>query len=395
MIAPVCINPSPEGIPAELKQLERWVVWQISKDGKKVPFSAQTGRPISITTSGGVSFSVAMATYTNSDRFAGLGLILNGDGLIGIDLDGCVQNGVADTAALAILETIGCQYVELSPSGRGLHGFGYADTRVKGIRGSLGEVRIEVYGNARYLTVTGRRYSGYQFSGGISELSGLADLITEISSKSPTYAKYDPYAFKVFQANKAIPLASKDIISSLPIAAIPQQYGTRNDCVFHFARYVKAIRPDAKEEELYSLVSEWVAMHNDNIKTKDVGTTWGDFWTAWDRIEHPYGHTLEAALSKAIELPGFMRNHRYGDKGNKLLGICCSLAKDRAPQPFYLSSRVAEQLTGIDQSDCAKFFNAFRKDGYLIRVREGTRGRAAYYAVPEITDFNQEELTHE
>jgi hypothetical protein len=56
---------------------------------------------------------------------------------------------------------------------------------------------------------------------------------------------------------------------------------------------------------------------------------------------------------------------------------------------------VAEQLTGIDQSDCAKFFNAFRKDGYLIRVREGTRGRAAYYAVPEITDFNQEELTHE
>ena len=54
-----------------------------------------------------------------------------------------------------LLDHIGCQYIELSPSGNGLRGFGYGQP-IQGTRGELDGLKVELYANKRYLTVTGR-----------------------------------------------------------------------------------------------------------------------------------------------------------------------------------------------------------------------------------------------
>jgi primase-polymerase (primpol)-like protein len=61
-------------------------------------------------------------------------------------------------------------YVEVSPSGSGLHVWGFADL-VQGRR--TGDV--EIYGAGRYITVTGRRFRGC----GV-EFANLDDWISDL-----------------------------------------------------------------------------------------------------------------------------------------------------------------------------------------------------------------------
>jgi primase-polymerase (primpol)-like protein len=84
----------------------------------------------------------------------GLGFVLNGDGLVCVDLDDCVVDGVVSGAAQALIDSLPKTFVEFSPSGRGLHiwGFGVIAAGRKFQRDGL---KIEVYGDGRYLTVTG------------------------------------------------------------------------------------------------------------------------------------------------------------------------------------------------------------------------------------------------
>lgn len=53
-------------------------------------------------------------------------------------------------AALGLLDRVGCKYIELSPSGTGLRGFGYGDN-ITGRRGQLDGVNVELYASKRYL----------------------------------------------------------------------------------------------------------------------------------------------------------------------------------------------------------------------------------------------------
>jgi primase-polymerase (primpol)-like protein len=60
-------------------------------------------------------------------------------------------------------------YVEFSPSGRGLHVWGFGSLN-RGRRFVRDGMKVEVYGDGRYLTVTGKKY-------GVSHRrSRLADL---------------------------------------------------------------------------------------------------------------------------------------------------------------------------------------------------------------------------
>jgi len=82
---------------------------------------------------------------------AGVGFVLNGDGIACVDLDHCVNaDGSVDSWARDVLAFAPRTYVELSPSGSGLHVFGFASVG-SGRRLGL----VEVYDRARYMTVTG------------------------------------------------------------------------------------------------------------------------------------------------------------------------------------------------------------------------------------------------
>ena len=90
-----------------------------------------------------------------SDVGAGLGFVLNGDGVICIDVDHCLNHGHPLPWAASLLAKIPDTYVEISPSGDGLHIWGLADLGFTGRRLKITGGELEVYGDLRYLTVTG------------------------------------------------------------------------------------------------------------------------------------------------------------------------------------------------------------------------------------------------
>lgn len=83
----------------------------------------------------------------------GIGFMFDGSGIAGIDLDDCLHDGVLDDWAADIVARCVGTYIEVSPSGRGLHIFGRATV---GAGRRLGQV--EVYDRGRYFTVTGQRW---------------------------------------------------------------------------------------------------------------------------------------------------------------------------------------------------------------------------------------------
>ena len=84
----------------------------------------------------------------------GLGFVLNGDGIVCIDLDHCFD-GRPTAEAQAVIDSLPETYIEVSPSGTGLHIWGYADLE-KGRRFSRNGLSVEIYPSCRYMTVTGK-----------------------------------------------------------------------------------------------------------------------------------------------------------------------------------------------------------------------------------------------
>jgi primase-polymerase (primpol)-like protein len=131
-------------VPLRMRRLDRWI-----RHVAKVPRTV-AGRAASSTDPATWStFDEALASRVGD----GLGFVLAADGIACIDLDHCLDGGVLAGWAREILDACGPTYVEVSPSGTGLHVFG---------RGTVGKGRrhdgAECYDRGRYMTVTGRRF---------------------------------------------------------------------------------------------------------------------------------------------------------------------------------------------------------------------------------------------
>ena len=135
-------------VPHELRVRDRWI-------------RHKDKRPIAI---GGWACSVTDPSHWgNFDQALqakcgdGVGFVLNGDGVICLDLDDCVVDGVPNVAASRFIDELPNTYVEFSPSGNGLHvwGFGFMD---RGRRFTADGLKVEAYPDGRYLTVTGDVY---------------------------------------------------------------------------------------------------------------------------------------------------------------------------------------------------------------------------------------------
>jgi P4 family phage/plasmid primase-like protien len=173
---PEAVRVNLEGIPQVLRELTRWVVWRYlwnankkRKDGSsdtgdwdKPPTNARTLKPASSTNPATWStFHEAWATYSR-DGFDGIGLVLRrepdgAEGLVGIDLDHCRNpktEDIEDWAAEIVREIT--SYTELSPSGCGLRIFALGRLPPSGRK----KHNVEMYDDARYLTITGQRVAG-------------------------------------------------------------------------------------------------------------------------------------------------------------------------------------------------------------------------------------------
>lgn len=132
-------------VPAELASLDRWV----RRSEHKVPLTV-SGQVASSTYEGSWS---SFREAAKSQSGVGVGFVLNGDGIVCIDIDHCVVDGKLAEVAAAIVERCQGTWVEISPSGAGLHVWGRADL-AKGFRRN----GVEVYPNGRYIAVTGKSW---------------------------------------------------------------------------------------------------------------------------------------------------------------------------------------------------------------------------------------------
>lgn len=359
------LKPEFDRIPRALVELPRWVTWA----GKKVPFDPSVpNTPASVTdpdTWG--TFDTARNAYDEGGR-DGVGIVLNGDGLVGIDLDNCVKHGKPDPQALALLARIGSRYIEFSPSGRGLRGFGYS-APPKRCKGVIDGISVELYATARYLTVTGHALN----DGPIAELPGFLSVSDALA---PT------------EENRREQRTTEDDRSHLlyssvgiPAHTIPTEEGQRNKRLFELARYLKGAYPQATPNELRDVVQEWHRLALPAIGTKDFSVTWSDFMRGWEKVRFPAGATLAAILEgiDADPLPDGIKALGYGDQGQKLVKVCRRLADHHSPEPFFISARQAGDLVGIHFTDASKVLAALAADGVIELVERGAGNRASRY----------------
>jgi len=141
---------------ADLKTQPRWVCYTPTK----VPIDAKSGRNASSTDSSTWATHDIAEAAVKRYGCVGVGFVLNGDGIVGIDLDACftaMADGALKPTSLAKQALFYCEsYSEVSPSGKGLHIIGLAKipegSRIKGR--TAGGDKVEIYETARYLTFT-------------------------------------------------------------------------------------------------------------------------------------------------------------------------------------------------------------------------------------------------
>lgn len=136
-------------LPSAMIDRPRWV-----NHINKRPINPETRTWASVTDP--TTWGTYARARERQDRFAyGLGFVL-GDGIGCIDLDHCLdKDGRPNDAAVEMLAFYEGAYVEISPSGQGLHIWGTAPER-RGIRRTWKGQPVEFYSTGRYITVTER-----------------------------------------------------------------------------------------------------------------------------------------------------------------------------------------------------------------------------------------------
>jgi putative DNA primase/helicase len=144
----VALVPIPANIPLLLKERPQWALGR-----GKVPYQPNGALASCTAPTTWSSFTIVWETFTaRAGRYDRLYYALTtADGLVGIDLDHCVENGVPNAQAQHWIHHFQ-SYTELSPSGAGVRIF------IRGtLEGLVGRKRgnTECYDRDRFLSVTG------------------------------------------------------------------------------------------------------------------------------------------------------------------------------------------------------------------------------------------------
>lgn len=370
------LQPNFKMMPKELIEQPRWVCWK----GIKIPYN-----PTAANSKARVNDQDTWATFEQAQTayeeggYRGVGFVFNGDGIVGIDIDHCVRDGQPSAAALQFMTDINCKYFELSPSGTGLHGFGYAyDAPKKGRRGTLNGLNVELYSRLHYFTMTGHTL----MAGSLAPLVGYQSAYDQLHRNcSPTEVTEDTEVAEVIECNTSI---SSTGIIDLPVQLMPTGPGQRNGKVFALARHLKSIAPSVSMEELKPIVQEWHRRALPVIRTKDWYVAWVDFKIGWDNAKYLLG-TLDNVMSNLPEIPPDCPASEYGPNSEKLFQICLGLQQHQGENPFFLSCTIAGRLIGIDRSDAAKVLKLFCNIGLLELVSKGIGKKASRYKVLMLT----------
>ncbi|MGJ0533091.1 MAG: VapE domain-containing protein [Methylocystis sp.] len=167
-----------DNIPTELKAIPRWVGWRFEvRNGKrnKVPVNVRTGRAAiwSNPDRECVDFKTAIR-LSRIRNLEGVGFIFEDDiHFTAIDLDDVRDEDGNLAPHVAEVLYLKESYAEWSPSGNGVHII--TGTKIVGQRVNH-HADVEIYGNRRFLTITGRLIDGSP--SGIHEAPKTIELLT-------------------------------------------------------------------------------------------------------------------------------------------------------------------------------------------------------------------------
>lgn len=369
-------DPTPRNfdcLPAELTSRARWVLW---RDGKVPYCAAKPQRRASCTKPDTwASFEAARAAYVPG-RDRGLGFVL-GDGIACIDIDHC-----RDERAEFLLETIGCGYVEVSPSGDGLHGWTLSDATLPRCKGVLDGMNVEVYTADRYMTVTGRSLANQPLQ--------RSDRILRLSLALQRESVFQPGAQRS-EANFTESSESSESSESpedhkgqgVSCEFLPKKKGERNFKLFQWCRHMKTLNPNATNAQQIKYAVNWYKAAERVIGTKDAAVTIDDFLRGWAvALPESFGIADVATAAKTVPVPSRIA----AALGNNALAyqLCVAMQRVTGEQPFFLPTRVLAGYMGTSHMTAAAALRVLRAMGVLVLSVEGTRTRSPrYFVAPE------------
>ena len=370
-------DPVFDRIPPELAIRDRWLLWR-AEGGKKVPYRAAEPRKRASSTdpTSWAGFDATRAAY-RPGRDAGIGFALvPEDGLTVIDIDGNTS-----PEAVGLLEDVGCRFIETSPSGNGLHGWGFFAGELPRKKGIYHGINVEIYNAGRYMSVTGNATRSGPFSG----LHGVLDLSRSIAS-SPAEKKPPPACptQETQESQESHETQDSQVMGGLcggvePARFLPKTTGNRNKRLFDLARHVKANRPEATKDELRAIAMQWHELALPTIGTKAFAETWGDFSRAWENVKYPEGALLAKILDNLDGDPIPPMPSGYGETEERLIRVCIRLQQYAGTAPFFLSARKAGDLIGLHFTNASAMLCGLVADGVLELVERGKRPKASSY----------------
>lgn len=125
----------------------------VRRTDRKVPLSV-AGLKVRPASSTDPETWASYGAVNRSTAGVGIGFVLSPtDRLVCIDLDHALLDGQLRPWARRIVDGLPATYIEVSPSGTGLHVWGFGSVE-RGRRIRRGESSVEVYDRGRYITVT-------------------------------------------------------------------------------------------------------------------------------------------------------------------------------------------------------------------------------------------------
>ena len=165
-------------MPPDMAMADRWLRWRLARRGDgtgKRPLRFD-GAPASSTDP---STWTSLPTAEQSKAGDGLGFALGG-GFACIDLDHCYDSRghLADWAKMLLAPVAGRTWIEISPSGHGLHIWGRCAEH-KGVK-VRGLMDAEAYSQGRYMTYTGHAWRDSPAR--LADITLLFEVIKRISA---------------------------------------------------------------------------------------------------------------------------------------------------------------------------------------------------------------------
>jgi hypothetical protein len=160
-------------------------------------------------------------------------------------------------------------------------------------------------------------------------------------------------------------------IESAIAMTLPTETGQRNRRLFDLARALKAIMPDASEEERHVIVRRWYGRALPIIGTKDWSESWMDFRIAWGKVRVP---TIGPRWSEIVALASSLPAPKGFDRvDGQLVNLFVAAQRLHGPgKAWRMSYQMAANALGVPKDTAWRHLKLLTRDGVVERVKNGT-----------------------